>query len=73
MSLRPPHQRTVGWCSGHGKDLYPTRAAAKKSFKSRGDSGRRAYPCELVPGHWHYGRLPPAVRYGLKTCAEVYQ
>lgn len=64
----------VGVCDPHGKRLYTSRGRAKKAIREfpGNRDGLHAYRCDAVDGMWHIGRLPPAVRYGLKTTDEVY-
>ena len=66
------HQLHLSECAGHGKRLFSSRGIAKKAIRRQHMNGMRAYPCELVAGCWHIGHLPPAVRLGRLTAAEVY-
>lgn len=46
-----------------GKRSYPTRKAARRTYRSKHpDGGLNAYQCHLNPGVWHYGHLQPGDR-----------
>ncbi len=59
-------------CPTHGKRSYGNRADARRAARIVGTKGAREYPCTAIEGGWHWGILPPAVRWGRKTAAEVY-
>lgn len=67
------HQLHSTVCTSHGKRLYGSRDTAKQAIRRQHSKGMRAYRCELVAGYWHIGHLPPAVRDGRKTAAELYR
>jgi len=63
----------VGQCDTHDKRLYSSRQQARMAIRRHsGGGGMREYRCDLIAGHWHIGHLPPAVRHGRLTAAEVY-
>lgn len=46
-------------CPVHGKRAYTSRKAARRAMGAhhQHDSGMREYPCDAIPGAWHFGHL----------------
>jgi hypothetical protein len=59
-------------CPAHGKRAYPDRQAARTAIRRLADSGMRAYRCDTLPGNWHIGHLPAAVKRGRRTARDIY-
>lgn len=62
----------LGHCAAHGKQLYVSRKAARRTARRIHDSGLREYPCDVVAGCWHIGHLPKRVVKGGITAPEIY-
>jgi hypothetical protein len=64
----------VAYCQVHGKALYATRRAAKRTIRQLNDSHLREYRCDQSAERlWHVGHMPDAVKKGRTTVREIYQ
>lgn len=63
-----PH---VGICHATGKLMLARRSDARRVIRNMHDKGMREYRCRSCQC-WHTGHLPPIVRRGRLTAAEVY-
>lgn len=64
--------RVFSWCEVHRKNLYKSRKAARRAgHLDHPNSHKQAYACDVTE-FWHYGEVPPAALYGLKTVSEIY-
>lgn len=71
MKMR--NQRVFSWCEKHQKNTYLTRKAARRSAHiDRPGEHKQAYQCDVGPDRYHYGAVPPAALYGLKSVSEIY-
>jgi hypothetical protein len=60
------------WCETHDKGCYFGRRSAKRMIRVMHEKGMREYECDAIPGGWHIGHMPAAVRSGETTRAEMY-
>lgn len=60
----------IGTCDRHGKRLYTSRRAARRSIPKH--LGVTPYPCDHIHGMWHVGHLPTVVKQGDAGRDEIY-
>ena len=53
----------IGYCPYHSKLLYMSRKDARKVARQHHPT-KSVYPCSVMEGYFHVGRLDPMVKQG---------
>lgn len=65
--------RSLGWCEVHHKQLYISRAVAKKVCRLHPGEHKTPFVCSDQRQLWHIGGLPTSIIAGKFTRDELYQ
>lgn len=63
MTSRGDGTRFVA-CEKHEKKAFASRKEAKAAIRAMCVTGMSEYRCDYVPGGWHIGHMPEALRRG---------